>query len=304
MKPSFSKVRRSRLSAAAQWWAAPAAFLSTLLALPVNAGTYVPIPDQPLDTGVRVAPNILFILDNSGSMAWRNMNNQDIKKITGSGSFTSTPDRDGISDGTSVTTESSGTSKIYMQNYVTNTLYYNPAVDYLPWVDATGNRLTGGTSFTAAYSDDHYVNYTGVDASTSSGTRNLSSNTQTFYVPKNPASTDNTYLATVDNYNRYQIPAGKTDVIRSEYGKVVASNDTLSGYPLTNQSIAKQNWLYVNFTLPAGTTSFTVSSSGGTGDADLYVRKGSSPTTSKYDCSSTGNNNNETSTNKTPGNAT
>ena len=65
-----------------------------MLALPVNAGTYVPIPDQPLDTGVRVAPNILFILDNSGSMAWRNMNNQDIKKITGSGSFTSTPDQD------------------------------------------------------------------------------------------------------------------------------------------------------------------------------------------------------------------
>jgi len=304
MKTSFSEVRRNRLSVAAQWWAAPAAFLCTLLALPVNAGTYVPIPDQPLDTGVRVAPNILFILDNSGSMAWKNMNNQGIKKMTGSGSFSSTPDANGIDDGTSVTTESIGTSNIYMQNYVTNTLYYNPAVDYLPWVDATGNRLTGGTSFTAAYSSDHYVNYTGVDKNTSSGTRNLSSNTQTFYVPKNPASTDNTYLSVVDNYNRYQIPSGKTDVIRSEYGKVVASSNTLSGYPVTGVSIAKNSWYSVNFTLPAGATSFTVTTSGGTGDADLYVRKGSAPTTGSYNCRSNGANNNETCTINSPGSST
>jgi serine protease len=31
-------------------------------------------------------------------------------------------------------------------------------------------------------------------------------------------------------------------------------------------------------------TSFTVTISGGSGDADLYVRQGSQPTTSTYDC--------------------
>ena len=59
------------------WWAAPAAFVATLLALPVNAIT---IPDEPLSTGIRVAPNILFILDDSGSMAWENINNTSISR--------------------------------------------------------------------------------------------------------------------------------------------------------------------------------------------------------------------------------
>lgn len=38
------------------------------------------------------------------------------------------------------------------------------------------------------------------------------------------------------------------------------------------------------FTLPDGVTSYRVSISGGSGDADLYVRKGSQPTTTAYDC--------------------
>jgi secreted trypsin-like serine protease len=37
-------------------------------------------------------------------------------------------------------------------------------------------------------------------------------------------------------------------------------------------------------TVPAGTSSLTVTQSGGTGDADLYVRAGSQPTTSAYNC--------------------
>ena len=44
-----------------------AAFLATLLALPVQAG--ITSPTDPLTTGSRVPPNILFILDDSGSMA-------------------------------------------------------------------------------------------------------------------------------------------------------------------------------------------------------------------------------------------
>ena len=304
MKTLNSKSRRPLSPAASKWWAAPAAFMATMLALPVNAGVIVPIPAQPLDTGVRVAPNILFILDNSGSMAWGNMNNQDISEISGSGGFSSTPDQDGIGTGTSVTTESTGNSKMYMQNYVTNTLYYNPSVDYLPWVDASGNRLTGGTSFTSAYSDNHYVNYTGIESSTSSGTKNLSNKTQTFYVPIDTTNTSKTYLEKIDNYNRYQIPAGKTDVVKAEYGKVTQSISTLPGYPVTGQSVAYQKWLYINFTLPNDATSFTVTTSGGSGDGDLYIRKGSNPTTSNNICSSTGSGNSETCTINSPDSST
>jgi hypothetical protein len=36
--------------------------------------------------------------------------------------------------------------------------------------------------------------------------------------------------------------------------------------------------------IPAGKTSLTVTISGGSGDADLYVRFGSQPTTTAYQC--------------------
>ena len=184
-----------------RWWTTPAAFLCTLLALPVSAG--ITIPDEPLTTGNRVAPNIMFVLDNSGSMAWGNMNSQSIQQITGSGSFSSVPDEDGIGTGTSVTTESTGNDKMYMQNYITNTLYYNPATNYQPWMTANGTRMTGGQTYTAVYDSDHYV--TNASLGTNGGSKDLSSNTQTFYVPKNPASTSTSYMSLADNYYRFQI---------------------------------------------------------------------------------------------------
>ena len=43
-------------------------------------------------------------------------------------------------------------------------------------------------------------------------------------------------------------------------------------------------WKRFPITVPAGTTSLTVKQFNGTGDADLYVRSGSQPTTSAYNC--------------------
>ena len=211
------------------WWAMPAAFLATLLALPVSAG--ITIPDQPLTTGNRVAPNILFILDNSGSMAWANMNSQSIDAITGPGGFNSEPDADGIGTGTSVTTESSGSDNMYMQNYVTNTLYYNPFTNYQPWVMPNGNRMTGGTSFTSVYSSNHYVTYS--SAGTSGGSKDLSSKTQTFYVPRNTANASATYLANVSNYYRFQILSGGGGIVRGEYGQIIETSSNLVVNPST-----------------------------------------------------------------------
>ncbi len=57
-----------------------------------------------------------------------------------------------------------------------------------------------------------------------------------------------------------------------------------SGVPVSNLSAATGAARYFTLQVPAGTTSLTFSTSGGTGDADLYVRLGSAPTTSTYDC--------------------
>ena len=53
---------------------------------------------------------------------------------------------------------------------------------------------------------------------------------------------------------------------------------------VSNISITKSAWKYYTVTVPAGKTNLTVTISGGTGDADLYVRRGSKPTTTTYDC--------------------
>jgi vibriolysin len=53
-------------------------------------------------------------------------------------------------------------------------------------------------------------------------------------------------------------------------------------------------------TIPSGTTKLTVTISGGTGDADLYVRAGSAPTTSSYNCRPYRSGNSETCTFNNP----
>ena len=59
-----------------------------------------------------------------------------------------------------------------------------------------------------------------------------------------------------------------------------------------------------SFEVPAGMGSLTVITTGGTGDADMYVRQGSQPTTTQYDCRPYKNGNEETCTFNNPGNGT
>ncbi len=50
-------------------------------------------------------------------------------------------------------------------------------------------------------------------------------------------------------------------------------------------SVSTGNWSsFYQVSIPAGTTSLVVNISGGTGDADLYVRAGAAPTTTTYNC--------------------
>lgn len=52
----------------------------------------------------------------------------------------------------------------------------------------------------------------------------------------------------------------------------------------SNISIARRAWKHYTVTVPAGMSTLTVDIAGGSGDADLYVKRGSQPTTSSYDC--------------------
>lgn len=199
-----------------KWSAALGAFVATLLALPVNAG--VAIPDDPLTTGNRVAPNILFILDDSGSMAWRYMYNVDLTRITGANGFESARTGDNRSVDSTYTTTSTTPYALYDQNYRTNTVYYNPTQNYEPWVQANGNDMAGGTDYASAYSDINRA----VTAT------NLGNNLQVFYVPKSLTDSTATYLGDVRNYYRFHIlpTANGGGILRGEWGSAVDNSPT------------------------------------------------------------------------------
>ncbi len=57
-----------------------------------------------------------------------------------------------------------------------------------------------------------------------------------------------------------------------------------NGVPATGISGAAGSQAFWTVTVPAGASNLVIGSSGGSGDADLYVRAGSKPTTGTYDC--------------------
>ncbi len=68
----------------------------------------------------------------------------------------------------------------------------------------------------------------------------------------------------------------------------------------SNISVSAGQWARYTYVMPAGYSDMTVSISGGSGDADLYVRHGAQSTTSQYDCRPYRNGNNETCTFNNP----
>lgn len=69
-----------------------------------------------------------------------------------------------------------------------------------------------------------------------------------------------------------------------------------NGVAVTGLSATTGNSVLYTMDVPAGATNLKFAISGGTGDADLYVKFGSAPTTSSYDCRPYLSGNNETCT--------
>ncbi|WP_369934023.1 S8 family peptidase [Xanthomonas tesorieronis] len=77
-------------------------------------------------------------------------------------------------------------------------------------------------------------------------------------------------------------------------------NTLQDGVPVTGLGASTGSELNYTVTVPSGVSSLTVTISGGSGDADLYVRLGSAPTDSTYGCRPYLNGNNETCTFNSP----
>ena len=62
------------------------------------------------------------------------------------------------------------------------------------------------------------------------------------------------------------------------------TNPLTNGVPVTGLGASTGNYLYYKLDVPAGATNLSFNISGGSGDADMYVKFGSAPTDSSYDC--------------------
>ncbi len=71
-------------------------------------------------------------------------------------------------------------------------------------------------------------------------------------------------------------------------------NELSNGVAKTGLSGARSSEMFFTMEVPAGATDLNFVMSGGSGDADMYVKFGSAPTTSSYDCRPYKNGNNET----------
>ncbi len=87
-----------------------------------------------------------------------------------------------------------------------------------------------------------------------------------------------TWYIMLKGYNAY---ANVT--LLAEYSAATSITTLTNGVPVTGLSGAAASELYFSIVVPALQTKLEISISGGSGDADLYIKKGSLPTTSSYD---------------------
>lgn len=165
-------------------WSTMAAFSAGILAAsPIWAQSF-PIPDSPLQTGARAPANLMLVLDDSGSMTDHTM-----------------PE----------TLPTSLVTDIVNRTYTLNTIYYNPAITYLPWRKSVAGSIIRlpNTPITAVYPDD--VALTGnCNLLTNTGCTNINevrdSNILSFHVP----TESNTNLLDGSQYYRYLLKSDGT----------------------------------------------------------------------------------------------
>ncbi|CAM4132845.1 S8 family serine peptidase [Pseudoalteromonas byunsanensis] len=105
----------------------------------------------------------------------------------------------------------------------------------------------------------------------------------------NPAGGD--WYAMLHGYSSYSGATLTATVGGDDTG--CGSDCLQNGVPVTGLAGSQNQQLNYKIEVPANVT-LNVSISGGSGDADLYVKKGSAPTTSSYDCRPFRNGNSET----------
>lgn len=94
-------------------------------------------------------------------------------------------------------------------------------------------------------------------------------------------------------YSGSGVNPGWTPALAIKPPPTTTSNQLQNGVPISGLYGATGSQQLWTITVPSGASNLTIQTSGGTGDADPYLRFGSAPTTTTYDCGPVTGNNNE-----------
>lgn len=185
----------------------------------------VSFPNVPLQSGLATPANLFFLLDDSGSMQWEVMPDQNLYFA-----YYLFPPPASLYGGTMYAYQVPGFDDNNLHNFYSrsptnNAVFYNPTVTYIPWARADGTsygdanptaapfnpsnsaagtiNLTARNSgyalwFTNPYNTDHTQAY--VYTTDDGGYHSRNYYPITFYIYKGSGSVDDR-----DNYHRYQI---------------------------------------------------------------------------------------------------
>ncbi|WP_296217644.1 pilus assembly protein [Pseudomonas sp. UBA2684] len=132
------------------------ALLAASLTWSVGVSAFTPA-NAPLNLGGQVEPNILFLLDDSGSMRWGYMPDELDSQWSLSGC--STQDYAGVA-----TVACPEGNNRFLLSSVANKIYYNPDIVYQPPLKSDGTRFPAAT-YTSAYIDGYAQSGTSINLS-------------------------------------------------------------------------------------------------------------------------------------------
>jgi type IV pilus assembly protein PilY1 len=164
LHPARSMLRR--LGQRARSFIAHCAMLSIVVSPILHSPAYATIADSPLYLTSAVEPNIMFVLDDSGSMHWEMLPDDSVYSLF---VFPRASEVYHSSDNYSNYVPTFVDGFVYsarLRSAQINPLYYNPAITYRRWANADGSLMPNADP-AAAYHNPH---------KTSAGTRNLTAN--------------------------------------------------------------------------------------------------------------------------------
>ncbi|MDY6825204.1 MAG: PilC/PilY family type IV pilus protein [Thermodesulfobacteriota bacterium] len=195
-----------------------------------SAGSCAAIADVPLETDVEAAPPlVMFVMDDSGSMAWDTL----------------CPEDNGLFGGVNYVDDARSYWKSQWSGY--NGIYYDPDMDYAPWPDSVTTTYGDADPDTPRRSPDSGntqsmdAEYTNIGGSWSSGTSVKYSH---YYVWSSNAQTPyliNLYNGNVDYYEvSYSGFYGQIDSLTNVTGSQPADVTISRSYAEERQNYA--NW--------------------------------------------------------------